>query len=86
MPGLGIAVTVVAVMMLVVLLFLIRRKKRELEFSDTIDKSSSKAFGQLPRRFPEGRILITCRTVSIYRHVFFGVVVGWILVVVVVVV
>lgn len=71
-PGLGIAVTVVAVMMLVVLIFLIRRKSRELENSDTIDKASSKAFGQLPRRFQGGRILVTCHMVSIYRHGCFG--------------
>ncbi|KAI8532804.1 hypothetical protein RHMOL_Rhmol11G0243000 [Rhododendron molle] len=53
-PGLGIAVTAVAVMMLVVLIFLIQRKSRELENSDAIDKASSKTFGQLPRRFQGG--------------------------------
>ncbi|KAG5526460.1 hypothetical protein RHGRI_032659 [Rhododendron griersonianum] len=53
-PGLGIAVTAVAVMMLVVLIFLIQRKSRELENSDAIDKASSKAFSQLPRRFQGG--------------------------------
>lgn len=71
-PGLGIAVTVVAVMVLVVLAFLIRWKRRELENSDTIDKASSKAFGQLPRRFQGGRIFFTCHMVSIYRHGCFG--------------
>ncbi|KAL6964018.1 hypothetical protein U1Q18_035025 [Sarracenia purpurea var. burkii] len=52
-PGLGIAVTAVAVMMLAVLIYLTRRKSRELEDSETIDKASSKSFTHLPRRFPE---------------------------------
>ncbi|XP_057488138.1 probable receptor-like protein kinase At1g49730 isoform X1 [Actinidia eriantha] len=53
-PGLGIAVTAVAVMMLVALIFLIRRKSRELGDSDIVDKASSKAFTQPPRKFLEG--------------------------------
>ncbi|XP_059647801.1 probable receptor-like protein kinase At1g49730 isoform X2 [Cornus florida] len=53
-PVIGIAVTAVAVMMLVVLIFLIHRKSRELEGSETIDKSSSKAFPQPSRKFQEG--------------------------------
>ncbi|XP_057464590.1 probable receptor-like protein kinase At1g49730 isoform X2 [Actinidia eriantha] len=53
-PGLGIAVTAAAVMTLVALIFLIRRKSRELGDSDIIDKASSKAFTQPPRKFPEG--------------------------------
>ncbi|KAL7206511.1 hypothetical protein ACSBR2_019263 [Camellia fascicularis] len=54
LPCLGIAVTAVAVMSLVVLIFLIRRKRRELEDSETIDKSSSKGYTQPPRKFLEG--------------------------------
>ncbi|GFS40016.1 protein kinase superfamily protein [Actinidia rufa] len=53
-PGLGIAVTAAAVMTLVALIFLIRRKSRELGDSDIVDKASSKAFTQPPRKFPEG--------------------------------
>uniref|UniRef100_A0A5B7ATY7 Protein kinase domain-containing protein n=1 Tax=Davidia involucrata TaxID=16924 RepID=A0A5B7ATY7_DAVIN len=41
-------------MMLVVLIFLIRRKSRELDDSETIDKRSSKAFPQPTRKFQEG--------------------------------
>ena len=58
-PGLGIAVTAVAVMTLVALIFLIRRKSRELGDSDIVDKASSKAFTQPPRKFLEGTILLT---------------------------
>ncbi|KAF3435417.1 hypothetical protein FNV43_RR22506 [Rhamnella rubrinervis] len=43
-PGVGIAVTVVAVIMLLVLVVLIRRKSRELEDCENIDKTSSKTF------------------------------------------
>ena len=43
-PGVGVAVTVVAVMMLIVLVVLIRRKSRELEDSESMDKNSSKLF------------------------------------------
>ncbi|PKI75318.1 probable receptor-like protein kinase At1g49730 [Punica granatum] len=43
-PGLGIAVTVLAVLTLAVLLIFIRRKRRELEVSEDIDKASSKVF------------------------------------------
>lgn len=43
-PGLGIAVTVLAVLILAVLLFLIRRKRKELEVSEDIDRASSKVF------------------------------------------
>ncbi|XP_041014928.1 probable receptor-like protein kinase At1g49730 isoform X2 [Juglans microcarpa x Juglans regia] len=43
-PGVGLAVTAVAVLMLVVLIFLIRRKSRELEDTGNIDKTSSKTF------------------------------------------
>lgn len=53
-PGVGIAVTAVAVMMLVVLVFLIRRKSRELEDSENMDKTSSKAFPRPMRKFQEG--------------------------------
>ncbi|KAA8536205.1 hypothetical protein F0562_028683 [Nyssa sinensis] len=52
--GVGIAVIAAAIMMLVVLIFLIRRKNRELEDSETIDKMSSKAFPQPTRKFQEG--------------------------------
>lgn len=57
-PGVGIAVTVVALMMLVVLIFLIRRKSRELEDSDNTDKRS-KAFSRPSRKFQEGNIPIS---------------------------
>ncbi|GMY06062.1 probable receptor-like protein kinase At1g49730 [Fagus crenata] len=55
-PGIGLAVTAVAVMMLVVLVFLIRRKSRELGDSENIDKTSSKAFPPSwpVRKFQEG--------------------------------
>ncbi|XP_052179749.1 probable receptor-like protein kinase At1g49730 isoform X2 [Diospyros lotus] len=52
-PGLGIVVTAVAVMMLVVLTFLIRRKSRELEDSDNINKTSQKPFARPSRKFPK---------------------------------
>ena len=42
-PGIGIAVTAVAVMMLIVLIFLIRKKSSELEGPDQLSKSSSKS-------------------------------------------
>ncbi|KAL4615411.1 hypothetical protein ACB092_07G122900 [Castanea dentata] len=55
-PGIGLAVTAVALMMLVVLVFLIRRKSRELEDSEKLDKTSSKAFPHSwpVRKFQEG--------------------------------
>uniref|UniRef100_A0A2N9HSC9 Protein kinase domain-containing protein n=1 Tax=Fagus sylvatica TaxID=28930 RepID=A0A2N9HSC9_FAGSY len=55
-PGIGLAVTAVAVMMLVVLVFLIRRTSRELGDSENIDKTSSKAFPPSwpVRKFQEG--------------------------------
>ncbi|KAK9988403.1 hypothetical protein SO802_028642 [Lithocarpus litseifolius] len=55
-PGIGLAVTAAAVMMLVVLVFLIRRKSRELEGSEKLDKTSSKAFppSWAVRKFQEG--------------------------------
>ncbi|KAK2991533.1 hypothetical protein RJ640_016568 [Escallonia rubra] len=53
-PGVGLAVTAVAIMMLVILIFLIRKKSRELEESNTIDKTSSKAFSQPTRKFQDG--------------------------------
>lgn len=57
-PGVGIAVTVVAVIMLVVLVFLIRRKSRELEDCENIDKTSSKTFPPRPvRKFQEGMVV-----------------------------
>ncbi|KAF4382416.1 hypothetical protein G4B88_011368 [Cannabis sativa] len=43
-PGIFIAVAVIAVMMLAVLLFLIRRKRKELEDCENMDKTSSKSF------------------------------------------
>lgn len=63
-PGVGIAVTVVAVTMLVVLVFLIRRKSRELEDCENIDKTSSKTFPppRPARKFQEGMVVFfpTC--------------------------
>ncbi|XVF01274.1 hypothetical protein REPUB_Repub04eG0073700 [Reevesia pubescens] len=55
-PGVGIAVTVTAVMMLIVLIVLIRRKNRELEDSENMDKNSSKFFPspRPMRKFQEG--------------------------------
>ncbi|XWS54792.1 hypothetical protein CRYUN_Cryun10bG0119400 [Craigia yunnanensis] len=55
-PGVGIAVTVAAVMMLIVLVFFIRRKSRELEDSESMDKNSSKLFPspRPMRKFQEG--------------------------------
>ena len=57
--GIGVAVTAAAVMMLVVLVFLIHRKSRELEGSEKLDKTSSKAFpSSWPvRKFQEGLAL-----------------------------
>ncbi|OMO74093.1 hypothetical protein CCACVL1_16973 [Corchorus capsularis] len=54
--GVGIAVTVAAVMMLVVLVVLIRKKSRELEDSESVDKNSSKLFPppRPMRKFQEG--------------------------------
>jgi hypothetical protein len=79
-PGVGIAVTAVAVMMLVVLVFLIRRKSRELEDSENMDKTSSKAFPPRPiRKFQEGmalnllwtRPLLTYPYINILFIIFF---------------
>ncbi|XWS39942.1 hypothetical protein CRYUN_Cryun18bG0097600 [Craigia yunnanensis] len=55
-PGVGIAVTIGAVMMLIVLVVLICRKRRELEYSESVDKNSSKLFpsARSMRRFHEG--------------------------------
>ncbi|KAK6282574.1 hypothetical protein POUND7_016399 [Theobroma cacao] len=55
-PGVGIAVTVAAVMMLIILVVLIRRKSRELEDSESMDKNSSKLFSspRSMRKFQEG--------------------------------
>ncbi|WRX13607.1 Protein kinase domain - like 10 [Theobroma cacao] len=55
-PGVGIAVTVAAVMMLIILVVLIRRKSRELEDSESMDKNSSKLFSspRPMRKFQEG--------------------------------
>ncbi|KAJ8763429.1 hypothetical protein K2173_002312 [Erythroxylum novogranatense] len=55
-PGVGIAVTGVAFAMLIVLLVLIRRKSRELQDSENMDKTSSNAFSR-PRpikKYQEG--------------------------------
>ncbi|KAG8645629.1 probable receptor-like protein kinase At1g49730 isoform X1 [Manihot esculenta] len=54
-PGIGIAVTVIAVTMLIVLMVLIRKKHRELEQSEKIDKVS-KAFPppRPMRKFQDG--------------------------------
>ncbi|KAK4801690.1 hypothetical protein SAY86_022177 [Trapa natans] len=43
-PIIGVAVTVLAILTLVVLLYLIRRKRKELDVSEDIDRASSKAF------------------------------------------
>lgn len=58
-PGVGIGVTVVAVIMLVVLVILIRRKSRELDDCENIDKTSSKKFPppRSVRKFQEGMVL-----------------------------
>ncbi|XVF67563.1 hypothetical protein PTKIN_Ptkin10aG0131200 [Pterospermum kingtungense] len=55
-PGVGIAVTIAAVMMVMVLIVLIRRKSRELEDSESMDKNSSKLFPppQSMHKFQEG--------------------------------
>ncbi|XWS62918.1 hypothetical protein CRYUN_Cryun06bG0051700 [Craigia yunnanensis] len=55
-PGIGIAVTVAAVMMLIILVVLIRRKSRELEDPENMDKNSSKLFAspRPMRKFQEG--------------------------------
>ena len=58
-PGVGIAITVVAVIMLVVLVVLIRRKSRELEACENIDKTSKTFLPPCPvRKFQEGMVLI----------------------------
>ncbi|KAK7836663.1 putative receptor-like protein kinase [Quercus suber] len=66
-PGIGLAVTATAVMMLVVLVFLIRRKSRELEDSEKLDKTSSKAFPPSwpVRKFQEGMPWIFYSTFSL---------------------
>jgi hypothetical protein len=80
-PVVGIAVTAVAVMMLVVLVFLIRRKSRELEDPENMDKTSSKAFPPRPnRKFQEGmalnllwtRPLLTYPYINILFIIFFS--------------
>jgi hypothetical protein len=43
-PIIGIAVTAAALVMLIVLIFLIRRKNREIEESENINKTFSRAF------------------------------------------
>jgi hypothetical protein len=43
-PIIGIAVTAAALVMLIVLMFLIRRKNREIEESENINKTFSRAF------------------------------------------
>ncbi|KAL3538867.1 hypothetical protein ACH5RR_002233 [Cinchona calisaya] len=53
-PGLGIAITIMAVVMLAVLIFLIRRKNRELDSSDTVDKTYPKFFYHPTRKLHEG--------------------------------
>lgn len=54
-PGVGIAVTAVAIVMLIVLIVLIRRKNRELNDSESKDKSPSKPFPSRPVwKFQEG--------------------------------
>lgn len=61
-PSIGIAVTAVAVVMLIVLIVLIRRKSRELEESENIDKTSSRAFPPSwpTPKFQEGAVLGFC--------------------------
>lgn len=60
-PGIGIAVTAVAVIMLIVLIILIRRKSRELEDPENLDKTSLKSFppSRSLRKFQEGLFLIS---------------------------
>ncbi|XP_042506072.1 probable receptor-like protein kinase At1g49730 [Macadamia integrifolia] len=54
-PGVGSAVTVVAVLLLIILILLIRRKSKELEDSESPDKTSCKALPhRLSRKFQEG--------------------------------
>ncbi|KAK4747813.1 hypothetical protein SAY87_014399 [Trapa incisa] len=43
-PIIGVAVTIMAIFILVVLLYLIRRKRKELEVSEDIDRVSSRSF------------------------------------------
>ncbi|KAL9417858.1 hypothetical protein AB3S75_040783 [Citrus x aurantiifolia] len=55
-PGIGIAVTALAVILLMVLIILIRRKSRELEDPENLDKTSLKPFPppRSLRKFQEG--------------------------------
>ncbi|CAN1773407.1 Probable receptor-like protein kinase At1g49730 [Linum perenne] len=54
-PAIGIAVTLFAIVMLMVLVVLIRRKSRELDEPDNLEKASSKAFSAwTTRKFQEG--------------------------------
>ncbi|KAL3515287.1 hypothetical protein ACH5RR_022189 [Cinchona calisaya] len=54
LPGVGIAITIMALVMLAVLIFLIRRKNKELESSDTVDKMYLKIFRHPTRKLQEG--------------------------------
>ncbi|KAL2477268.1 Protein kinase superfamily protein [Forsythia ovata] len=53
-PSIGIAVTTLAAMMLLVLIILIRKKSRELDDSDTDDKTSSKSIPRSARKYQDG--------------------------------
>ncbi|KAJ4836343.1 hypothetical protein Tsubulata_007306, partial [Turnera subulata] len=55
-PSIGIAVTVLAFLILIVLIVLIRKKSRELELSECLDKASSRAFpaSRPTRKLQEG--------------------------------
>nr|XP_027105959.1 probable receptor-like protein kinase At1g49730 isoform X2 [Coffea arabica] len=53
-PGIGIAITVMALVMLAVLIFLIRTKNEELDSSDTFDRTCPKVFHHPTRKLQEG--------------------------------
>ncbi|KAL0334872.1 UNVERIFIED_CONTAM: putative receptor-like protein kinase, partial [Sesamum radiatum] len=53
-PGIGIAVTAIAITLIAVFIVLIRRKSRELENTDMNDETSSKAMALPARKFQDG--------------------------------
>lgn len=84
-PGIGIAVTAVAVILLMVLIILIRRKSRELEDPENLDKTSLKPFPppRSLRKFQEGLFVIPSTVIfpsnaGIILNIYFpGVFWGW---------
>ncbi|KAL0384221.1 UNVERIFIED_CONTAM: putative receptor-like protein kinase [Sesamum radiatum] len=53
-PGIGIAVTAIAITLIAVFIVLIRRESRELENTDMNDETSSKAMALPARKFQDG--------------------------------